>query len=279
MDNYQNDEILKALRESGFLLVKSSLLPLELQQKALNVSSRLLESSSKTVCHPLDPKRYIMMGLDELESEDDVTILKEYYKSLREVRDILLRSIASGIGIDSNFFTRLHDEDNDSIRLLEYLPGDGNTGNRCKEHSDYGTLTLLLTDGMGLEAFVDCQWRAVPAVEGALVVNIGSILAEWTRNDLKATLHRVAGPTSTDSPTSKDELLKAVSLTRRSIAYFSDPNSNVSTALSKSKDCASGDDVNMTIHEYINWRSGGTKNNANRSGVAFISNEEERLAG
>jgi hypothetical protein len=278
LDNYQNDEILKALRESGFLLVKSSLLPLELQQKALNVSSRLLESSSKTVCHPSDPKRYIMMGLDELESEDDVTILKEYYKSLREVRDILLRSIASGIGFDSNFFTRLHDENNDSIRLLEYLPGDGNTGNRCKEHSDYGTLTLLLTDGMGLEAFVDGQWRAVPAVEGALVVNIGSILAEWTRNDLKATLHRVAGPTSTDSPTSKDELLKAVSLTRRSIAYFSDPNSNVSTALSKSKDCASGDDANMTIHEYIQWRSGGMTN-ANRSGVAFTSNEEERLAG
>ena len=124
MDNYQNDQILKALRDSGFLLVKSSLLPLELQQKALNVSSRLLDSSSKTVYHPSDPKRYIMMSIDELESEDDATILKEYYKSLREVRDVLLRSIASGIGIDSNFFTQLHDEDNDSIRLLEYLPGD-----------------------------------------------------------------------------------------------------------------------------------------------------------
>jgi isopenicillin N synthase-like dioxygenase len=278
LDNYQNDEILKALRDSGFLLVKSSLLPLELQQKAFNVSSRLLETSSKTVRHPLDPKRYIMMGFDELESEDDVTILKEYYKSLREVRDVLLRSIASGIGIDPNFFTQLHDEDNDSIRLLEYLPGDEATGNRCKEHSDYGTLTLLLTDGLGLEAFVDGQWRAVPAVEGALVVNIGSILAEWTRNDLKATLHRVAGPATTGSPTSRDDLLKAVSLPRRSIAYFSDPNSNVSTALSNSKDCDSGDDVNMTIHEYIQWRSGGTTN-ANRSGVAFTSNEEERLAG
>ena len=220
-----------------------------------------------------------MMGFDELESEDDVTILKEYYKSLREVRDVLLRSIASGIGIDSNFFTQLHSENNDSIRLLEYLPGDEGTGNRCKEHSDYGTLTLLLTDGLGLEAFVDGQWRAVPAVEGALVVNIGSILAEWTRNDLKATLHRVAGPTSIGSPTSKDDLLKAVSLPRRSIAYFSDPNSNVSTALSKSKDCDSGDDVNMTIHEYINWRSGGTNADADRSGVAFTSNEEERLAG
>jgi len=277
LDNYQNDQILKALRDSGFLLVKSSLLPLDLQQKALNVSSRLLESSSKTVHHPSDPKIYIMMGFDELESEDDVTILKEYYKSLREVRDVLLRSIASGIGIDSNFFTQLHDEDNDSIRLLEYLPGDETTGNRCKEHSDYGTLTLLLTDGLGLEAFVDGQWRAVPDVEGALVVNIGSILAEWTRNDLKATLHRVAGPATTGSPTSKDDLLEAVSLPRRSIAYFSDPNSNVSTALSKSKDCDSGDDVNMTIHEYIQWRSGGT--NANRSGVAFTSNEEERLAG
>ena len=64
---------------------------------------------------------------------------------------------------DINYFVKLHDEDNDALRLIKYQPGDATTGNRCKEHSDYGTLTLLLNDGIGgLEAYVDKQWKAVP---------------------------------------------------------------------------------------------------------------------
>ena len=279
MDDNQCDQVVPALRDSGFLVVKSSLLPLELQRKALAASARFLESSSKTVTHPTDPKTYAMLGFDDLVSEvsEDVCILREFYRTLRKIRDILLQSIASGIGMDdSEFFSRLHNENNDSIRLLNYFRGNENTANRCKEHSDYGTLTLLLTDGVGgLEAFVDGQWRPVPYVEGALIVNIGSILSEWTRQDLKATLHRVAGPKSIGSTTSTNDLLKAVQVPRRSIAYFADPNPNVATTLSQSNDSSSGKGDNMTIDEYIQWRSGGT--GSDRAGVAFTRKEEERL--
>jgi len=283
LDDNQCDQVVPALRDSGFLIVKSSLLDLELQQKALAASARILELSSKTVTHPSDPKQYMMLSFDDLGGEDlsevsvDVRIIKEYYSSLRKIRDILLQSIASGIGMDdAEFFSRQHNENNDSIRLLNYLHGDENTANRCKEHSDYGTLTLLLTDGVGgLEAFVDGKWRQVPYVEGALIVNIGSILSEWTRQDLKATLHRVAGPASIGSTTSTNDRLKAVSVQRRSIAYFADPNSNVATTLSKSNDHSLDNEDNMTIDEYIQWRSGGT--GVDRSGVSFTSKEEERL--
>jgi isopenicillin N synthase-like dioxygenase len=282
LDDNRCDQVVPALRDSGFLVVKSSLLPLELQQKALAASARILESSPKTVTHPSDPKQYAMLSYDDLgedlsEVSEDVSILREYYRSLRKVRDILLQLIASGIGMDDpEFFSRLHNENNDSIRLLNYLPGNENTANRCKEHSDYGTLTLLLTDGVGgLEAFVDGQWRQVPYVKGALIVNIGSILSEWTRQDLKATLHRVAGPKSIGSTTSTNDLLKAVQVPRRSIAYFADPNPNVATTLSQSNDSSSGKGDNMTIDEYIHWRSGGTA--SDRAGVAFTRKEEERL--
>jgi isopenicillin N synthase-like dioxygenase len=275
------DQVVPALRESGFLMVKSSLLPLELQRNALSASDRILESSTKTLSHPSDPKKYMMLGFDDLEVDspnlvEDFCIIREYYETLRKIRDILLHSIASGLGMsDSQFFSQLHNENNDSLRLLTYFPGDEKTANRCKEHSDYGTLTLLLIDGVGgLEAFVDGQWRQVPYVEGAIVVNIGSILSEWTREDLKATLHRVAGPASVGSMTSKDTLLKAVKKQRKSIAYFADPNPNVVTTLSNSNDFLKGNEA-MTIDEYILWRSGGKT--ADRTGVAFTSTEEERI--
>ncbi len=283
LDDSQCDQVVPALRDSGFLVVKSSLLPLELQQNALAASARILESSPQTVVHPSDPKQYMMLSFDDLGDDlstvsEDVGILKEYYKSLRKIRDILLQSIASGVGMDdTDFFSRLHDENNDTIRLLNYRGGDSDTANRCKEHSDYGTLTLLLTDGVGgLEAFLDGKWRQVPYVEGALIVNIGSILSEWTRQDLKATLHRVAGPASIGSTTSTTDLLRAVSVERRSIAYFADPNPNVATTLSQSNDHSLENEDNMTIDAYFKWRSGGT--GADRSGVSFTQVEEERLS-
>ena len=285
LDNSQCDQVVPALRDSGFLVVTSSLIPLELQQNALAASARILESSSKAVTHPSDPKQYMMLSFDDILGggdlstfSEDVGILREYYRCLRKIRNILLQSIASGIGMDdTDFFSRLHDENNDTIRLLSYGKGDSNTTNRCKEHSDYGTLTLLLTDGVGgLEAYVDGKWRQVPYVEGALIVNIGSILSEWTRQDLKATLHRVAGPASIGSTTPTTDLLKAVSVERRSIAYFADPNPNVATTLSQSNDHSLENEDNMTIDEYIKWRSGGR--GADRSGVSFTRMEEERLS-
>lgn len=278
--------VTSALRESGFLIIKTNLLPLELQQRALSASSSFLDSSSEQVIkHPVDPKRYAM--LEGVNSISDYLIdsttrqdLQDWYTALQKTKTILLQCIAVGLGMkDINYFVRLHDEDNDALRLIKYEPGDTTTGNRCKEHSDYGTLTLLLNDGVGgLEAYVDDQWKAVPYVEGGLVVNIGSILSEWTRQELKATLHRVAGPSSTGSTTPQDTLLKAVAVPRISLAYFADPNKNVSTVLedtSSSDGKESGEGSKMSIEEYIQYRSGGRGDS--RSGVAFTTTEESRL--
>ena len=285
------DAVTAALRDSGFLLVKTSLLPLELQQRALKSASQFLNPSrDMVVSHPSDPKIYAMLeGIHSFsnDADTDPTIVKDledWYHALRKTRDVLLHCVAVGLGMgDPNFFVELHNGNNDAVRLLKYHPGDATTGNRCKEHSDYGTLTLLLNDGIGgLEAFVDGEWKPVPYVEGCIVVNIGSLLSEWTRQELKATLHRVAGPVSIGTNTSQDVLLKAVSVPRVSIAYFADPNLSVSTTLmEKGKNSAAdvvdgdGKSSKMSVSEYIQWRSGG--NGDGRSGVAFTSIEESRL--
>mmetsp|Transcript_55770 Transcript_55770/g.118634 ORF Transcript_55770/g.118634 Transcript_55770/m.118634 type:complete len:620 (-) Transcript_55770:240-2099(-) len=279
--------VVSALRDSGFLLIKTPILPLDLQRRALKAASKFLGSSLKAVTrHPSDPKVYAMLeGIDSfgngspIDGPTIVDDLREWYQSLQKTRDVLLRGIAVGMGMadDPNFFVNLHDEDNNALRLLSYPPGDESTGNRCKEHSDYGTLTLLLTDGVGgLEAFIDEKWRAVPYVEGAVVVNIGSILSEWTGQQLRATLHRVAGPASVGSTMSEEALAKAVAVTRTSVAYFADPNRDVYTALNE----RNGGGViregsAMNVSDYIQWRSGGE--GAARSGVAFTSTEKTRL--
>jgi isopenicillin N synthase-like dioxygenase len=61
---------------------------------------------------------------------------------------------------------------------------------------DYGSLTLLFQDGRGgLQVqspsgdFVD----ATP-VEGAIVVNAGDLLARWSNDTIKSTIHRVVEP-------------------------------------------------------------------------------------
>ena len=226
-------------------------------------------------------------GIESLSNEDtsivDAAIIngiQQWYKALRQTKFVLLHCIAVGLGMDNdpNFFVKLHMEHNDAVRLLKYPRGNENTANRCKEHSDYGTLTLLLNDGIGgLEAFVHDEWRPVPYVEGSIVVNIGSILSEWTRQELKATLHRVAGPASIESITPKETLLRAVEVSRISIAYFADPNGDVSTTLKEGKDKKGDDDTEdeLSVADYIRWRSGGE--GRGRSGVAFTSTEESRL--
>jgi len=279
--------VTSALRDSGFLIIKTNLLPFVLQQRALSAASSFLDSSSEqVVTHPVDPKKYAMLeGMDSLPNDNSISSssrqdLQYWYTALQKTKSTLLQCIAVGLGMkDIDYFVKLHDEDNDALRVIKYQPGDTTTGNRCKEHSDYGTLTLLLNDGIGgLEAYVDEQWKAVPYVEGGIVVNIGSILSEWTRQELKATLHRVAGPSSIGSTTPQDVLLKAVTVPRISLAYFADPNKDVSTVLegkSSSDDEKSGEGIKMSIEEYIQFRSGGQGDT--RSGVAFTSTEESRL--
>ena len=265
-----------ALRDSGFLLVKTNLLPLELQQRVIRASCQFLSSNSDAVIsHPSDPKTYAMLqgGVEDLlkstTEKDIVKPLTEWYCALRRAKAILLRCIAVGLELDDpDLFCKLHSEDNDALRLLSYPPTQ-NRGNRCKEHSDYGTLTLLLNDGVsGLEAFVHDQWLPIPYVEGHVVVNVGSLLSDWTGQQLKATLHRVAGPASVGSQTEKQELEESISVTRTSVAYFADPNEDVSAAFGE-------DDLGMSVAQYIHFRSGG--NSRSRTGIALTSTEESRL--
>lgn len=271
-----SQSLVQALQNSGFLLITTELLDPDLQTRALIAARKFLDSgqSEDVISHPTDPKVYAMLDSSEKFLQTD-QVIKEYMSVVTNVKTALLRMIAKGIGLeDVNFFVKLHDQNNDTLRLINYYPCDENTGNRCKEHSDYGTITLLSTDGVsGLEAFHNGKWIPIPYLKGSLVVNIGSLLSSWTNGSLLATLHRVAGPNSENSVSPKQDLIKAANCTRTAIAFFADPNENVSLSLAKNVHQEELEE--MSVAEYIEWRSGGSA--TNRSGVGFIEEELHRL--
>ena len=83
-------------------------------------------------------------------------------------------------------------------------------------HSDYGCATILLADRVpGLQIRDDDgEFHDVLPPAGGFLVNLGDLLAEWTNDRWRATVHRVVPP----GPD------MAGDVRRRSIAWFHQPN-------------------------------------------------------
>lgn len=106
------------------------------------------------------------------------------------------RAVAIDLGLAEDFFdTRLRRHQ--TLRLLHYppLPADAARGQvAAGEHTDYGTVTILATDGVpGLQVRRrDGVWIEAPALADAFICNIGDCLMRWTNDVYRSTPHRVA---------------------------------------------------------------------------------------
>ncbi|KAH7659373.1 Aminocyclopropanecarboxylate oxidase protein [Dioscorea alata] len=147
--------------------------------------------------------------------------MESYYEQMLAVGKSLISLIALALDLDDLFFEKIGAlyQPMAFIRLLHY-PGetieDNNGRLGASAHSDYGMVTLLVTDGVpGLQICRDKDrqphlWENVPHVNGALVVNVGDLLERWTNCLFRSTLHRVLPPGQE----------------RYSVAFFIDPNSD-----------------------------------------------------
>jgi len=144
----------------------------------------------------------------------------DYYREMSALAGRIMCYFALALDLPENHFDRFIDREASALRLLNYpdlvedpLPGQLRAG----EHSDYGSLTILMQEDApgGLEVLgLDGNWHKVPAVAGSFVINIGDLMQRWTNDRWKSTLHRVTVPPRDIGRSAR----------RQSIAFFHQPN-------------------------------------------------------
>lgn len=137
-----------------------------------------------------------------------------YFDAVWTVGRTLHQAFAVDLGLPPGFFDDKLDRPMATLRLLHYpawpaamAPGQMGAG----AHTDYGNVTLLLTDDVGgLEVQTRSgDWLVAPHVPGAFICNIGDCLMRWTNDVYVSTPHRVVNPDGRE---------------RQSVAFFLDPN-------------------------------------------------------
>ena len=123
-----------------------------------------------------------------------------YYRQMERLAPALMRSFALALDQPADYFTGRIDRHITNASIIHYPPQPTRpeTGAaRAGAHSDLGSLTVIYsdTDVGGIEVLTrDRGWFRVPRVPGALTVNLGDLMAEWTNDRWVSTSHRVVNP-------------------------------------------------------------------------------------
>ena len=141
-------------------------------------------------------------------------IFRRYFEEMGALAARVMSLFATALELPQDFFAKNFARHASAVRVLNYPALDENPRPgqlRAGAHSDYGSVTILLAEAgsRGLEIRnPGGGWRPVPIEQGALIVNVGDLLARWSNDRWVSTVHRV-----TCEPTR-----------RQSIAFFHLPN-------------------------------------------------------
>lgn len=165
--------------------------------------------------------RYFASNVWPSELPEMRDIWLRYWDACESLGLVLVDVFALALGLPDGWFRPFVDRSISVMRANNYERAadaapllDGQL--RMGAHSDYGSLTILLADRVpGLQIRdVDGRWHDVLPPDGSLLVNLGDLLAEWTNDRWRSTMHRVVPPPDdTEGP-----------FRRRSIAWFQQPN-------------------------------------------------------
>ncbi len=144
-----------------------------------------------------------------------------YRSAVDRVANDVMSAAALALGMPADHFESYLDKGPTVIRANNYqrragAPDPVAGQMRMGAHTDYGSITVLLADPVpGLQIQDDVGgWHDVTPERGTFIVNLGDLLAEWSNDRWRSTLHRVVPPPAASGGPVR----------RRSVAWFQQPN-------------------------------------------------------
>jgi len=145
--------------------------------------------------------------------------VNRYFELVSGIAQQLLRIVALSLELEGDYFDAYFARPSELMNINYYhatrsVVEDGKLG--CGAHTDYGMLTLLMTDAVpGLQikgratAEEEDVWIDVNPREGHFIVNVGDLMERWSNGKYAANLHRVVNASGRE---------------RMSVAFFFEPH-------------------------------------------------------
>lgn len=174
--------------------------------------------------------------------EEQMVKCMSWSNQVKKVANTVLLLIEDALGIEKFQLVNKHYmSQSTTSRILHYPPWDGEiqeNQNRGGEHTDYGTITVLFTDGVGgLQVKPKgMDWIDAVHIPDTCIINVGDLLQRWTNDLYVSTPHRVINTN--------------MGVSRYSFPYFVHPADNVLV------DSLVGEQKYepITAKEYLVWR-------------------------
>ncbi|KAF2868935.1 thymine dioxygenase [Massariosphaeria phaeospora] len=131
--------------------------------------------------------------------------MEEYFTVCANLIHHILDALSIALNVDDPGLSPTHSKSLFQLRLLHYPAIDAeqlrnNARSRINAHSDFGTLTLLFQDHVGGLEIEDPihpgTFRQAAPIDDTVLVNIGDLMARWSNDRYRSTVHRVGLPPS-----------------------------------------------------------------------------------
>jgi isopenicillin N synthase-like dioxygenase len=126
--------------------------------------------------------------------------MESYFELCKEFVHQVLDMLSIALNVPEPGLSATHSQSLFQLRLLHYpaLPANeliNNNRSRINAHSDFGTITLLFQDFVGGLEIEDPNhpgiFRPAAPIPDTVLVNVGDLLARWSNDRWKSTVHRV----------------------------------------------------------------------------------------